>query len=89
MADSKATVSVNAAPHRASLPDYHVPRLSDVPEVEVVLMDRKDVPPAGGGKTPPIAVPPALATAVRDASGRRLPHLPPATDRVVRSGPAR
>jgi len=35
---------------------YRVPRFSDVPEVEVVLLDRKDLPSAGAGETPIVGV---------------------------------
>ena len=31
---------------------YRVPRFSDMPEIDVVLLDRKDLPPAGAGETP-------------------------------------
>ena len=31
---------------------YRVPRFSDTPAIEVVLLDRKDLPSAGAGETP-------------------------------------
>jgi len=34
------------------LSQYRVPRFSDVPKVEVVLINRKDIPSAGAGETP-------------------------------------
>jgi len=55
---------------------YRVPRFSDVPPIEVVLLDRKDVPPAGGGETPIVAVAPALANAIFEATGVRLRSMP-------------
>jgi len=55
---------------------YQTPRIGDVPPIEVVLLDRPDLPPAGAGETPMIAVAPAVANAVFDASGRRLRSLP-------------
>ncbi|HYM51767.1 MAG TPA: molybdopterin cofactor-binding domain-containing protein [Candidatus Limnocylindrales bacterium] len=55
---------------------YRVPRFSDVPAIEVVLVDRRDVPPAGAGETPMIAVAPALANAIFEATGQRLRSLP-------------
>src|SRR6266545_8400047 len=58
------------------MPRYRVPRFSDVPPIDVVLMDRKDLPPAGAGETPLIAVAPALANAICAATGRRLRALP-------------
>jgi len=55
---------------------YRVPRFSDVPQIDVVLVDRKDLPPAGAGETPIVAVAPAVAGAIFAASGRRLRALP-------------
>jgi isoquinoline 1-oxidoreductase len=60
----------------ASLSQYRVPRLPDVSPVEVILVDRPDQPSAGGGETPLIAVAPALANAIRAATGTRLRSLP-------------
>ncbi len=60
----------------ASLTAYRVPRLSDAPEVEVVLLDRPDQPSAGGGETPIVGVAPAIANAIADACGVRLTTLP-------------
>ena len=58
------------------LSTYRVPRFSDLPAIEVILLDRKDLPSAGAGETPIIAVAPAIANAVFDATGRRLRSLP-------------
>jgi nicotinate dehydrogenase subunit B len=60
----------------ASLSQYRVPRLSDLPEVEVVLLDRPDQPSAGGGETPIVAVAPAIANAIFNACGVRLRSMP-------------
>ncbi len=67
----------------ASLTQYRVPRLPDLPEVEVVLLDRPDQPSAGGGETPIIAVAPAIANAIFAACGVRLRHMPLAPRGVV------
>jgi isoquinoline 1-oxidoreductase len=67
----------------ASLSEYRVPRLLDLPEVEVVLIDRPDQPSAGGGETPIIAVAPAIANAVFSACGIRLRSMPLAPRGVV------
>jgi isoquinoline 1-oxidoreductase len=53
-----------------------VPRFSDVPPIEVILLDRRDIPPAGAGETPVIAVAPALANAIFAATGQRLRSMP-------------
>ncbi|HYA10852.1 MAG TPA: molybdopterin cofactor-binding domain-containing protein [Thermoplasmata archaeon] len=55
---------------------YRVPRFSDLPSVEVHLVDRNDLPSAGAGETPMIAVAPAVANAIFDATGCRLRALP-------------
>jgi CO/xanthine dehydrogenase Mo-binding subunit len=60
-------------PHFAS---YRVPRFRDLPEVEAILIDRKDIAPAGAGETPIMAVAPAIGNAIFDASGIRLRSLP-------------
>ncbi len=62
-----------ASPHLAG---YRVPRFTDIPAIEVVLVDRPDLPPAGAGETPLIAVAPAIANAIFAATGRRLRSLP-------------
>jgi isoquinoline 1-oxidoreductase len=59
-----------------SLSTYRVPRFSDVPTVEVVLIDHPEIPSAGGGEVPLIAVAPAIANAIFAASGRRLRSMP-------------
>lgn len=59
-----------------SLTSYRVPRISDAPVIEVVLLNRPDIPPAGAGETPLVAVAPAIANAIFAACGRRLRSLP-------------
>ena len=60
----------------ASMTDYRVPRITDLPAIEVALLDRPDVPSAGAGETPIIALAPAIANAIFDATGVRLRDLP-------------
>jgi isoquinoline 1-oxidoreductase len=55
---------------------YRVPRFSDVPVIEALLIDRKDSPSAGAGETPIMAVAPAIANAIFVATGTRLQALP-------------
>ncbi|MGH9593178.1 MAG: molybdopterin cofactor-binding domain-containing protein, partial [Bryobacteraceae bacterium] len=55
---------------------YRVPRFADVPSIEVVLVNRKDLPSAGAGETPIIGVAPAIANAVFNATGKRHRDLP-------------
>ncbi len=56
--------------------DYEPPRMSDLPELDIHLLDRPDLASAGGGETPIIAVAPAIANAVYHATGHRIHALP-------------
>jgi CO/xanthine dehydrogenase Mo-binding subunit len=58
------------------LADYRVPRFSDMPEIEVVILDRKDLPSAGAGETPIVGIAPATSNAIFAATGIRLRSLP-------------
>jgi len=66
-------------PHFAS---YRVPRFRDMPEIEAILLDRKDIPSAGAGETPIMAIAPSIGNAIYDASGVRLRNLPLAPNGV-------
>ena len=54
---------------------YRVPRFRDMPVLDIVLLDRKDLPSAGAGETPIVCVAPAIGSAAR-AFGRVPPRLP-------------
>jgi CO/xanthine dehydrogenase Mo-binding subunit len=58
-----------------SMSQYRVPRFKDVPPIEIVLLDRKDLPSAGAGETPIVCVAPAIGAAAR-AFGTVRPALP-------------
>ncbi len=60
----------------ASFGEYLVPRLDDVPELDIHLVNRPDLPAAGAGETPIIAIAPAIANAVFRATGARVQALP-------------
>ena len=60
----------------AQLSKYRVPRFSDLPVLETVLLDRKDLPSAGAGETPIVALAPAVGNAIFQATGRRIRSLP-------------
>jgi nicotinate dehydrogenase subunit B len=55
---------------------YRVPRFSDTPKIEIVLVDRKDLPSAGAGEAPIVGIAPAIGNAICDATGIRLRALP-------------
>lgn len=58
-----------------TMEQYRVPRFKDVPPIDVVLLDRKDLASAGAGETPIVCVAPAIGTAAR-AFGRVAAQLP-------------
>jgi isoquinoline 1-oxidoreductase len=60
----------------ASFYTYEVPRMKDVPQLDVHLLDRPELPSSGAGETPLIAVAPAVANAVFHATGVRLRSMP-------------
>jgi nicotinate dehydrogenase subunit B len=68
------------------LSEYRVPRFSDVPAIETVLLDRRDLPSVGAGECPMVGLAPAIANAIFDASGVRLRSLPLIPDGVVPKG---
>lgn len=55
---------------------YRVPRFADIPPIEVVLLERKDLPSIGAGETPIIGIAPAIGNAIFDATGIRLRSMP-------------
>jgi isoquinoline 1-oxidoreductase len=60
-------------PHLAK---YRVPRFSDTPVLETVLLNRKDLPSAGAGETPIVGLAPAVGNAIFQATGLRIRSLP-------------
>jgi len=62
---------------------YRVPRFSDMPDIEAVLVDRPDLPSAGAGETPIVGLAPAVANAVFDLNGTRLRSMPLQSAREV------
>jgi isoquinoline 1-oxidoreductase len=64
---------------------YRVPRFSDAPALETVLLDRKDLASAGAGETPIVALAPAVGNAIFDATGVRLRSLPMVPSGLVKS----
>ncbi len=55
---------------------YRVPRFSDVPPIDVVLVDRKDLPSAGAGECPIMAIAPAIGSAIHAATKIRPRAMP-------------
>ena len=44
---------------------YRVPRFKDTPAIDVILLDRRDLPSAGAGEASLVCVAPAIGSAVR------------------------
>lgn len=62
---------------------YPVFRYSDIPQVEVAVIDRPDLPAVGAGE---VAVPPAgaaIANAIYRACGKRIYDLPITPDKIL------
>lgn len=68
------------------LSQYRVPRFSDMPQIEIGMLDRKDLPPAGAGETPIMGLAPAISNAVFAATGVRLRSLPLAPSGLPKPG---
>lgn len=66
----------NGAIQNGCFPQYRLPRFSDLPMLETVLLDRKDLPSVGAGETPIVAIAPAIGNAIFQATGIRLRSLP-------------
>ncbi|MGH9332370.1 MAG: molybdopterin cofactor-binding domain-containing protein, partial [Vicinamibacteria bacterium] len=61
---------------------YQVPRTRDLVPIDIVLVDRPDLPSVGAGETPIIAIAPAIANAVFYATGVRIRSMPIKSDRL-------
>jgi isoquinoline 1-oxidoreductase len=62
--------------------DYRLPRFQDIPVLETVLLDCKDLASAGAGETPIVGIAPAVRNAIAQATGVRLRSMPLAPDGV-------
>lgn len=66
----------NGRMQTTSLSVYEAPRFVDVPTFDLQMLNRPDLPSAGAGETPIIAVAPAIGNAVFQALGVRLREMP-------------
>ncbi len=58
------------------LASYRVPRFSDVPDIEVMLIDDRAVTSAGAGESPITVTAPSIGSALFAATGKRIRSLP-------------
>lgn len=56
--------------------NYRIPRMTDMPSLDIEIIDQPDIPPAGAGEVAIVAGPPAIANAIRQATGFRALRLP-------------
>ena len=61
---------------------YPIMRFSDVPKLDIALVDRPTEPPLGAGEAACAPVGAALANAVFDATGARLRTVPFTPERM-------
>jgi isoquinoline 1-oxidoreductase len=58
-----------------------------MPAIEIVLLDRPDLPSAGAGETPIVGIAPAVGNAIFAATGVRLRSLPLAPEGRIEGWP--
>jgi nicotinate dehydrogenase subunit B len=62
---------------------YPVIRFPEVPEIEIVLINRPEMPALGGGEPSSAPIAAAIANAILDATGARLRQAPFTPERVL------
>ena len=67
----------------SGLSAYRVPRFSDIPKIEIILIDRKDLPSAGAGEAAIVGIAPAIRNAIADATGIALDYVANAAKRSI------
>jgi isoquinoline 1-oxidoreductase len=72
----------NGRLNNGSFTEYRLPRFSDMPKIETVLLNRPDIEPGGGGETPMFALAPAIGNAIYNAVGVRVRSMPLARNGV-------
>ena len=78
----------NGRIRNASFAEYRVPRFDDVPDLDIHLLNRQDLPSAGAGESGIMGVAPAVANAIFAATGTRLRNMPMAPPRAVPGEPS-
>jgi nicotinate dehydrogenase subunit B len=68
--------------HSVDWDTYPILKFSEVPEVEIVLINRPDQPAVGAGEPSTITTAAAVANAIFDATGLRLRQIPFTPERI-------
>jgi isoquinoline 1-oxidoreductase len=68
-----------------SFGSYAIPRFSDAPRIEVILVKNDDLAPQGGGEPAITCTGAVIANAVFDATGARVTRLPMKPSRVLQA----
>ena len=71
--------------HAVDWVTYPVLRFAEIPEIQIALINRPELPASGAAETPIVAVPAAIANAVFDATGIRFREVPLTPDRVLKA----
>jgi isoquinoline 1-oxidoreductase len=61
---------------------YELPRFSQVPKIEAVILDAPEIPAQGGGEPAIVPLGAAVANAIFDAVGVRMDRMPMTPERV-------
>jgi isoquinoline 1-oxidoreductase len=62
--------------------NYRIPRFSQMPEIEAILVKNDELDPQGGGEPAIVPVGAAIANAIFDAIGIRVFHMPFTPERI-------
>ncbi|MGH9221911.1 MAG: xanthine dehydrogenase family protein molybdopterin-binding subunit, partial [Vicinamibacterales bacterium] len=62
---------------------YHMAGQSDIPEIDVILVDQPERGVIGIGEPPAVATAAAIANAIRNATGVTLRHIPITPDKLL------
>ena len=62
---------------------YPILKFPDIPELDIVLVNRQDVTPLGAGELSTVPIPAAIASAIFDAVGIKLRDVPFTPKRVL------
>ncbi|EJF08372.1 aldehyde dehydrogenase protein [Pontibacter sp. BAB1700] len=62
---------------------YPILRFRQVPEVEVLVLDRPELPPLGAGEAAQGPTAAAIANAIYRATGKRMRDLPITPDKIL------